>query len=372
MPVKNHNYAHKGLDYICIYGNFCSVGSQKKGRLKMIKEAIEKLIEGRDLTEEEATSVMNEIMTGGATEAQIASFLTALRLKGETVEEIAGFAKVMRDKATRIECQARPVVDTCGTGGDGSGTFNISTVSAFVAAGAGVKVAKHGNRSVSSRCGSADLLKELGVNIEASPDVVARCIDEIGIGFLFAPSLHGAMKYAIGPRREMGIRTVFNILGPLTNPAKASAQVLGVYAEELTEPIAGVLDRLGCERACVVHGEDGLDEITTTARTKISEVTHGKIRSYHIQPEDFGIARTEPDQLKGGDPKQNVEIALSILQGERGSRRDIVLLNAGAAIAVGGLAGGIKEAMELATESIDSGAALDKLERLKAVTNDSS
>jgi anthranilate phosphoribosyltransferase len=337
--------------------------------LRMIREVIKKLVEGRDLTEEEATSVMEEIMTGTATDAQIASFLIALRVKGETVEEISGLAKVMRDKATRIECQVRPIVDTCGTGADASGTFNISTVSAFVAAGAGVKVAKHGNRSVSSKCGSADLLSELGVNIEAPPDVVARCIDEVGIGFLYAPSLHKAMKYAIGPRREMGIRTVFNILGPLTNPARATAQILGVYEEKLTEPLAVVLSRLGCRHAYVVHGEDGLDEITTTSRTRVSQVSNGTIKNYHLKPEDFGITRAELDQLRGGDPEENSRIALDILKGELGPKRDIVLLNAGAAIAVAGLASDIKEGIEMATESLDCGAALDKLEKLKAVTN---
>jgi anthranilate phosphoribosyltransferase len=335
----------------------------------MIRKAIEKLVEGQNLTEEEATSIMEEIMTGAATDAQIASFLTALRLKGETVEEITGLAKVMRDKAVRLKCQAPAIVDTCGTGGDASGTFNISTVSAIVASGAGVKVAKHGNRSVSSQCGSADLLKELGVNIDAPPDVVRWCIDEIGIGFLFAPSFHKAMKYAIGPRREMGIRTVFNILGPLTNPAQATAQVLGVYAEELTELMAGVLNRLGCHRAYVVHGEDGLDEISTVSRSKISEVVEGKVRSRHIQPVDFGIAPAQPTQLKGGGPAENSQIALNILRGERGPKRDVVLLNAAAAIVVAELVDTIGEGIELAAESLDSGAALDQLEKLKAKTN---
>ena len=335
----------------------------------MIKETIGKVVGGLDLTEGEATSVMEEIMSGRATDAQIASLLTALRLKGETVEEITGFAKVMREKATRIQCDTEPLVDTCGTGGDASGTFNISTVSAFVAAGAGIRVAKHGNRSVSSRCGSADVLKGLGINIEVTPDVVSRCIDEVGIGFLFAPLLHGAMKYAIGPRREMGIRTVFNILGPLTNPAKADAQLLGVYAEELTEPIADVLSRLGCKRAYVVHGEDGLDEITTTSRTKVSEVTTGGVKNYYIQPENFGISRSSLDQLRGGDTEENAEIAMKILRNEQGPRRDVVLLNAGAAIAVGGLARNIEEGIALAGKSLDSGAALAKLEKLKITTN---
>jgi len=334
-----------------------------------MKELLEKLINGQDLTESEAVSAMESIMSGGATDAQIGSFLTALRIKGETVEEITGFARVMRDRASRIECRSSSLVDTCGTGGDASGTFNISTVSAFVAAGAGVKIAKHGNRSVSSRCGSADVLKALGVNIEATPDVVARCIDEVGIGFLFAPLLHGAMKYAIGPRREMGIRTVFNILGPLTNPAGATAQVLGVFSPHLTEPIAGVLHRLGCDRAFVVHGEDGLDEITTTAQTRISEVIDGCIDTYTIAPDDFGFIRTTPDQLRGGDPEENARIALEILKGDGGPKRDIVCLNAGAAIAAAGLAGTIGQGVAMASESLDSGAALEKLEQLKDVSN---
>jgi anthranilate phosphoribosyltransferase len=335
----------------------------------IMRDVLEKVVDGRDLTEEEAASVMEQIMTGGATDAQIGSFLTALRIKGESVEEITGFAKVMRDKATRIDCQGSPLVDTCGTGGDASGTFNISTVAAFVAAGAGVKIAKHGNRSVSSRCGSADVLSALGVNVEATPEVVARCIDDVGIGFLFAPLLHGAMKYAIGPRREMGIRTVFNLLGPLTNPARASAQVLGVYSGELTEPVAGVLGRLGCRCAYVVHGEDGLDEITTTSGTYISEMVNGAVSNSMVYPEDFGISRAEPDRLKGGGPEENARIAVNILEGEDGPHRDIVLLNAGAAIAVAGLADDIKEGIRLAAESLDSGAALDRLERLKRVTN---
>lgn len=335
----------------------------------MIREAITMLIEGRDLSVEEASAVMDEIMTGRASDAQMASFLTALRLKGETVEEITGCARVMKDRATRIECRSDIVVDTCGTGGDASGTFNISTVSALAAAGAGAHVAKHGNRSVSSRCGSADLLKALGVNIEAGPEVVCRCIDEVGIGFLFAPALHGAMKYAIGPRREMGIRTVFNILGPLTNPAGATAQVLGVYAEELIGPVAGVLRELGCRRAYVVHGQDGLDEITTTSPTAVCEIIDGDIRRYQISPEDLGMMPSTLDRLMGGDPQQNAEIALAILRGERGPRRDIVLLNAGAAIATAGLAGDIGEGVGLAAGSIDSGAALERLEGLKELSN---
>ncbi len=255
----------------------------------MIKEAISKVVDGENLTEEEAIATMNEIMSGEATPAQIASFITALRLKGETIEEITGCARVMREKATRISTNHPLVVDTCGTGGDGAHTFNISTTAAFVVAGAGVPVAKHGNRSVSSSCGSADVLKALGVNIEVEPDVVSNCINEIGIGFLFAPLLHGAMKYAIGPRREIGIRTIFNILGPLTNPASAQAQVLGVYDGSLTEPLAQVLNNLGSTRVFVVHGEDGLDEITTTTNTRISELADGVVRTYTLSPTEFGF-----------------------------------------------------------------------------------
>jgi anthranilate phosphoribosyltransferase len=334
----------------------------------MIREAISKVIEQKDLIEESARGVMNEIMSGEATPAQIASFLTALRLKGETVEEITGFAKVMREKVTRVKVEEEVIVDTCGTGGDGTHTFNISTIAAFVVAGAGLIVAKHGNRSVSSKCGSADLLEALGVKIDADVKKVERCFKEIGMGFLFAPLLHGAMKYAIGPRREIGIRTVFNILGPLTNPAGAKAQVLGVYAPELTETLAGVLRNLGSKHAFLVHGLDGLDEITLTGRTKVSELKEGEITNYFISPEDFGMKTCEIEDLKGGTVEENVGIALDILKGEKGPKRDIVLLNAACAIVAGGKAKDLAEGIKKAAESIDSGKAREKLELLKKYT----
>lgn len=331
----------------------------------MIQEAIKKIVERNNLSEQEAMGAMQEIMTGVATPAQIACFITALRLKGETVEEITGFAKVMREAAKKINVRSDAVVDTCGTGGDGMHTFNISTVTAFVVAGAGVAVAKHGNRSVSSKSGSADVLQELGVNIEADVLCVEDCVNSIGIGFLFAPMFHPAMKFAIGPRREIGIRTVFNILGPLTNPANAGFQVLGVYDDKLTDVMAGVLQKLGSKRAFVVHGEDGLDEVTTTCRTKVSELRDGKVTTYFVSPEDFGLSRASLDDLRGGSAKENAEILLGILKGEKGHRRDIVLLNAAFAISACGRADSIKDGVNVAVESIDSGNALARLEALK-------
>lgn len=330
----------------------------------MIKEAINKLVNNEDLSEEESSMAMSEIMNGEATPAQIASFITALRMKGETVDEITGCAKVMREKVTPIKTKADYVVDTCGTGGDNSHTFNISTISAFVAAGAGVRIAKHGNRAVSSNCGSADVLKALGVNIEADADKVAKCIDEIGIGFLFAPLLHPAMKYAITPRREIGIRTIFNVLGPLTNPAGARRQVLGVYDRNLTEPLAYVLKNLGSDHVLIVHGADGLDEITTTDKTFISELRNGMVYSYTIDPKDFGIPKADKSELIGGNIDENAKTTLDILNGKKGTKRNIILLNAGAAIVVGGKAKDIDEGIALAEESIDSGKALKKLEML--------
>ncbi len=330
----------------------------------MIKDAINKVVNNESLSREESTSAMNEIMSGEATPAQIASFITALRMKGETIDEITGCAKVMREKVTVIKTNSGDVVDTCGTGGDGSHTFNISTISALVAAGAGVCIAKHGNRAVSSDCGSADVLKALGVNIEADADKVAKCVDEVGIGFLFASLLHPAMKHAITPRREIGIRTLFNILGPLTNPAGAKYQVLGVYDAKLTEPLAHVLKNLGSKHVFVVHGADGLDEITITDKTIISELKNGEVRSYVIDPEDFGIPRADKSELIGGNIDENARIALDILQGEKSAKRNIVLLNAGTAIVVGGKASDLEEGIRLAEESIDSGKALQKLEML--------
>ena len=335
----------------------------------MIKEAISKIVKNQDLTEVEMIEVMNEIMTGAASPGQIGAFITALRIKGETVAEITGAARVMREKATKIDVKGKKVVDTCGTGGDKTMTFNISTAAAFVAAGAGLTVAKHGNRSVSSRSGSADVLKALGVNIEADVAKVEECLKEIGIGFLFAPMLHGAMKYAAPVRREIGIRTIFNILGPLTNPAGARCQVIGVYDDSLTDTLGKVLANLGSEHAFVVRGEDGLDEITLTDETKVTELKNGALRTYHIKPEDFGFKRCGLEDLKGGDPEQNAEIIRAILKGKRGAQQDIVLLNAAAAICAGGMANSIDEGIAAARGSIDSGAALDKLNKLVEMTN---
>lgn len=330
-----------------------------------IQDAIAKLIEGRDLTRDRTIGSMNQIMSGEATDAQIGAFLVALRVKGETADEIAGAAEVMREKATRVVTRHATVVDTCGTGGDGAGTFNISTAAAFVAAGAGLCVAKHGNRAASSLCGSADVLKKLGVNIEASPETTGRCLDEVGIGFLFAPALHGAMRYAIGPRREVGVRTIFNALGPLTNPAGATRHLIGVYSRSLTGRLAEVLRTLKSERAFVVHGLDGLDEITTTGPTRVSELNDGAVTTYEIRPEDLGIKRSTPGDLAGGNAETNASILRRVLNGEPGPRRDIVVLNAAAAIVAGGAADDLQAGIELAGETVDSGRAMDKLEELK-------
>lgn len=330
-----------------------------------IQDAIAKLIEGRDLTRDRTIGSMNQIMSGEATDAQIGAFLVALRVKGETADEIAGAAEVMREKATRVVTRHATVVDTCGTGGDGAGTFNISTAAAFVAAGAGLCVAKHGNRAASSLCGSADVLKELGVNIEASPETMGRCLDEVGIGFLFAPALHGAMKYAIGPRREVGVRTIFNALGPLTNPAGATRHLIGVYSRSLTGRLAEVLRTLKSERAFVVHGLDGLDEITTTGPTQVSELNDAAVTTYEIRPEDLGIQRSTPGDLAGGNAETNASILRRVLNGEPGPRRDIVVLNAAATIVAGGAADDLQAGIELAGETVDSGRAMDKLEELK-------
>lgn len=333
----------------------------------MIKEAISILIERIDLSEKEMSDTMREIMEGKSTDAQIGAFLTALRLKGETIAEITGAAKVMREKALSIKAPDG-TVDTCGTGGDMAQTFNISTTAAFVVAGAGIPVAKHGNRSVSSRSGSADVLQALGVNIELPPEKVEKCLGEVGFGFLFAPIFHGAMKYASGPRREIGIRTVFNILGPLTNPAGAKYQVIGVYSSDLTETIANVLGNLGCHHAFVVHGEDGLDEITITGKTRISELEGGKVESYFIDPTDFGLKPGKIEDLVGGDAKENAEITTKILKGETGPKRDIVLLNASAAIVASGKAKDLRKGIAIAEKSIDSGMAFRKLEEIKEAT----
>ncbi len=336
-----------------------------------IREAIANLIKGVDLTESETVEVMNQIMTGGATPSQVASFLTALRIKGETVQEITGAARVMREKADRVRVQSVRVIDIVGTGGDQSGTFNISTTAAFVVAGAGLKVAKHGNRSVSSRSGSADVLAALGVKIDAPKERVEECIEKIGIGFLFAPLLHQAMKYAIGPRREIGIRTIFNLLGPLTNPAMATHLLVGIYDGALTEPIAQILKNLGCCRAMVVHSEDGLDEISLCGPTRVSELRDDRVTTHTLSPEELGLKRCPSEELQGGTPEECAAILRNILQGEKGPKRDVVLLNSGAAFCVSGVADSVARGIQLAAESIDSGKAREKLELLIQITNDS-
>lgn len=335
----------------------------------MIKEAISKIIKGTDLTEPEMMEVMNEVMTGGASPAQIASFITALRMKGESVAEITGAARVMRDKATKIDSPDTDVIDTCGTGGDESMTFNISTAAAIVTAGCGLTVAKHGNRSVSSRSGSADVLRALGVNIEAEVGKVEECLKEAGIGFLFAPMLHGAMKYAAPVRRELGIRSIFNLLGPLTNPAGARRQIIGVYDPSLTDILAKVLFNLGSVHAFIVRGEDGLDEITLCGETRVTELKDSSIRTYHIKPEDYGFERCDPKDLKGGDPDCNAKIILDVLNGKKGPARDVVILNSAAAITAGAKTHTFEEGIAAARGAIDSGEALERLEKLKSITN---
>jgi anthranilate phosphoribosyltransferase len=331
-----------------------------------VQEAIQRVIEGRSLDEHEAAAVAGEIMAGHATPAQIAALLVGLRTKGETVAEITGFVRTMRQGARPVPAVAGDLVDTCGTGGDRSGTFNISTVSAFVAAGAGCRIAKHGNRCVSSGCGSADVLQALGVDIEMSPEAAAHCIDEIGVGFLFAPQYHPGARHAAVPRREIGVRTIFNVLGPLLNPAGARRQLLGVYDRKLTDPIAQVLHRLGSTHCLVVHGEDGLDEITLAGRTHVSELKDNTIRSFTISPADLGVEPAGLDALRGGDAETNAGIARRVLNGGRGPTRDVVLLNAGAAIYVGGQAASIGEGFHRAAESIDSGRAQAALDALVA------
>ena len=350
----------------------------------MIKKAIAKVVEREDLSEAEMIGVMDQIMSGEATPAQIAAFITALRMKGETVAEITGAARVMRDQATRIRAgknvldidrddiniEQESILDTCGTGGSGTNTFNVSTTVAFVVSACGVKVAKHGNRSVSSTCGSADVLEALGVNLDVTPETVERCINEINIGFLFAPALHGAMKYAIGPRKEIGIRTIFNILGPLTNPAGAGCQVLGVYRQELVETMAYVLKNLGCKRGFVVHGMDGMDEITLTCETRMAEVTPDGVVMKTLRPEELGFARCDISHLRGGDAVGNAVIVRNVLSGEKGAKRDIVLLNSAFALVAAGKAAEVVGGLAMATEAIDSGRAMEQLEKLVQMTND--
>lgn len=330
----------------------------------MIREAIDTLVSGRSLTFEEASSVMQEIMSGESTPAQIAAFVTALRIKGETVDEIAGLASIMQARAIRVLI-IPPVVDTCGTGGDSSSSFNISTAAAFVVAGAGLKVAKHGNRAMSSHCGSADVLESLGVKIDLGAEAVAQCLEKVGIGFMFAPTFHPAMKYAATPRREIGIRTVFNILGPLTNPARAEFQVVGVPSKKLGEKIASVLQRLGTKHSLVVHGMDGMDEISIGGESLIWDVNQDRVLPpYKVYPEDFGFERASIAEIRGGTAKQNGEILHNILSGEAGARRNIVVMNAAAALVAGNQSSNLEEGIRIAEEAIDSGKAQAKLDEL--------
>ena len=345
----------------------------------MIKESIAGVVAGTDLTQSEMEETMDEIMTGRATPAQIGAFITALRIKGETVEEITGAAMVMRAKATGIDIkdidrddiniEDETILDTCGTGGDGTNTFNVSTATAFVAAGGGIKVAKHGNRAVSSQCGSADALESLGVKLDISPQDVGRCLHKVGMGFLFAPLFHGAMKYAAGPRKEIGLRTIFNVLGPLTNPAGATAQVLGVYDPDLTEKIAHVLGRLGTAEAFVVCGEGTFDEISICGPTRISHLKGGEVHSFDMTPEEYGFERAAPEAVRGGDAQRNADIIREILDGGKGPMRDMVLLNAAAAFVAAGRAADFKKGIQRAEVSIDSGGAKAKLDELIAFTN---
>jgi anthranilate phosphoribosyltransferase len=346
----------------------------------MITDALQRIANNREsLTREEARAVMTDIFSGSATDAQIAGLLVALHMKGETVEEIVGFAEAIRATAEPLPLHEHSaidvsgtgrdaLVDTCGTGGDASGTFNISTATAFVVAGAGVRVAKHGNRSLSSRCGSADVMEALGVKISLPAAVLATCLEEVGMVFLFAPAMHSAMKYVQPARRELRLRTVFNLLGPLTNPARASAQVVGVYSVELVEKLAEALSMLGLHRALVVHGLDGLDEITITGPTRIAEVREGNVRTYEVTPEEFGIKRARLEDISGGDAEANAAIIRDILAGTKSPRRDVVLLNAAAALVAAGRADHLGNALPLAADSIDSGAAAAKLKALVEFT----
>jgi anthranilate phosphoribosyltransferase len=336
----------------------------------MIAEAIKKLVDRQDLGRQEMYDVFGYVMDGKASDVQKSAFLIALRMKGETADEITGAAMAMRQRVTPLKTEGTNIVDTCGTGGDAKGTFNISTIAAIVAAGAGAMVAKHGNRAVSSSCGSADLLTELGVSIDLDAERMSEVLRRTGISFLFAPKLHPAMGAVAGVRRELGVRTIFNVLGPLTNPAFARRQVLGVYAKHLVEIIANVLLALGAEHAVVVHSDDGLDEISISAPTQVCEVCYGEIRSFEITPEDIGIRRQPIETIAGGDARENARIARSILQGEDGPRSDIVAANAGAALYVAGVVATIRDGVALAHESIANGRAMQKLDSLVAVSRE--
>ncbi|HUS57735.1 MAG TPA: anthranilate phosphoribosyltransferase [Planctomycetota bacterium] len=337
--------------------------------MSSVLNAIQRAIRGDHLTRQQAIDAMREITEGKATDAQISCLITALRMKGETPDEIGGFASVMREKATRIHCEHPVVVDTCGTGGDASGTFNISTAAALITAGAGFKVAKHGNRSMTSKSGGADALMALGVNLDVTPETVSRCIDEANVGFLFAPKLHAAMKYAVKVRQEIAVRTVFNILGPLTNPAGARHQVLGVFNPNLADVMAEVLNSLGSVHSFVVHGLDGLDEISTTSATYVAELIDGKVRSYQIQPQDFGIKTAAIAELRVESPSDSARVIREILAGRRGPCRDIAVINAAAAIASADPHGKIADCLAAAEDSIDSGRAAKALQKLISITN---
>ena len=334
-----------------------------------MQAAIRRITEGQDLSAGEMTEVMRLIMTGQATPAQMGGFLIGLRMKGETVDEIAAAARVMRELATPVPVSGEHLVDTCGTGGDGASTFNISTASALVAAAAGARVAKHGNRSVSSSCGSADVLEAAGVNLDLSAEQVARCVESIGVGFLFAPKHHSAMRHAIGPRKEMGVRTLFNLLGPLTNPAGAPNQVLGVFSAQWLEPLARVLEKLGSEHVLVVHADDGLDEISIGSATQVAELKQGKVDCYRITPEQFGLQTGDVRSLAVASPQESLAMIRAVLDDTPGAARDIVLLNAGAAIYVCGIADSLQHGVDAATRVIASGEAKRKLEQLIDISN---
>jgi anthranilate phosphoribosyltransferase len=365
---------------LCYFGILQHLSKKEEG--KMIKEAIAKVVRGDDMNEEEMEMAMEEILTGKATPAQIGSFITALRIKGETVDEITGAARAMRERVERIcldnhtvnidrdeiNVEDETILDTCGTGGDGTNTFNVSTATALVVAGGGIKVAKHGHRGVSSHCGSADVVKALGLNLDINTSNVERCVQEVGIGFLYAPLFYGTMKYPAGPRREIGIRTVFNLLGPLTNPAGATTQVMGVYGPDLTEKMANVLKRLATREAFVVFGEGTFDEISICGPTRISHLKDGEITTFAITPEEYGFKRAKPEDIRGGSAKENAAIIREILRGERGPKRDIVVLNAAAAFVAAGFDSGFREGIKRAGEVIDSGRAKEKLDALISFT----
>ena len=333
----------------------------------MIQDAIQAVVEGRSLSADDAADAMNEIMSGDATPAQFGALVTALRMKGETVQEIAGMARVMREKSLRVQAPGR-VVDTCGTGGDNSGSFNISTTAAFVVAGAGEKVAKHGNRSMSGSTGSADVLEALGVNISLSPESVARCIEETGFGFMFAQGFHPSMRFAAGPRREIGIRTVFNILGPLTNPANASRQLIGVADPSIAERMARVLGALGSEKALVVHGSDGMDELTITGPSTVWLLEGGDVSTFTVSPDELGLSVSDADSIRADSPEDSAAVARSVLSGEPGAARDVVLMNAAAALVAAGRSDDLAAGVQIAAESIDTGAAQSRLTSLAELT----